>query len=92
MKFKVKYYDYDSNNTIEKDCFEFNCDTKENKFYFIPVDNPVKIYKSVIIDSPVTYFKYIDGGKFKFIVEGYQMIKNGGYWKTTTTITSIEED
>ena len=91
MKFKVSYYDYDSDNTIEKYCFEFNCDTKENKFSFIPVDNPVKIYKSVIIDSPVTYIGY-NNGKLKIVVEGYQMIKDSGYWKTETIITNIEED
>lgn len=88
MKFKVKYYDYDSDKTIEKDCFDFEYDTKENKFSFTPVDNPVKIYKSVVIDSPVTYIGYNDNEQV-ILVEGYQMIKDGGYWKTKTTITSV---
>ena len=64
---------------------------KENLFSFIPVDKPVKIYKSVIIDSPVTYIGY-NNGKLKIIVKGYQMTKDSGYWKTETIITNIEED
>ena len=91
MKFKVQYYDYDSDKSIEKDCFEISYDTKDNAFSFIPVDNPVKCYKSVIIDTPETYVGY-SNGKLKIIVKGYQYTKSGGYWKTTTTITSINED
>ena len=91
MKFKVKYYDYDSDNTIEKDCYDFDYETKDNAFAFTPVDNPVKIYKSVIIDSPVTYIGY-NNGKLKIIVKGYQMTKDSGYWKTETIITGVEEE
>ena len=94
MKFKVQYYDYDSVNTIEKDCFEFNCDTKENKFSFIPVDNPVKIYKTVVIDRPVVNIGYnsYNKDKLQIYVDGYQCVKSGGYWKTTTLIYENEND
>ena len=91
MKFKVQYYDYDSDKSIEKDCFQISYDTKDNRFSFIAVDNPVKFYKSVVIDSPVTYIGY-NNGKLKIVVEGYQMIKDGGYWKTKTIISGVEED
>lgn len=91
MKFKVQYYDYDSDKDIEKDCFQISYDTKDNQFSFIAVDNPVKHYKSVIIDSPVTYVGY-SNDKLKIVVEGYQMIKNNGYWKTKTIITGVEEE
>lgn len=90
MKFKVSYYDYDSDKVVEKDCFDFDYETKDNAFAFTPVDDPVKSYKSVIIDMPVTYIGY-NNGKLKIIVKGYQYTKSGGYWKTLTTITSIDE-
>ena len=50
MKFKVSYYDYEANKHLTKDCdrMEF----KDGNFSFYPVDNPVKIYKAVIIDHP----------------------------------------
>lgn len=88
MKFKVQYRDYDSDRVVEKDCIDINNDPKENQFSFTPVDNN---YKVVIIDRPSIHIGYFDGGKLKIVVEGYQMIKDGGYWKTTTTITSVYE-
>ena len=42
-------------------------------------------------NSQYVYIGY-NNGKLKIAVEGYQMIKDGGYWKTKTTITSVEED
>ena len=93
MKFKVKYYDYDSNNTIEKDCIDIIMNPKENQFSFTPVDNN---YKVVIIDRPSIHIGYLDSEyqdhKLKIVVEGYQMIKDSGYWKTKTIISNIEED
>jgi len=94
MKFKVQYYDYDSDKTIENDCFEFNYDTKDNQFSFIPVDNPVKIYKTVVIDRPVVNIGYnsYNKDKLQIYVDGYQCVKSGGYWKTTTLIYENEND
>ena len=42
MKFKVSYYDFDTDKHLTKDCdrMEF----KDGNFSFYPVDNPVKIY------------------------------------------------
>jgi hypothetical protein len=91
MKFKVKYYDYDSDKVVEKDCFDFDYEEPNKSFYFTPVDNPVKSYKSVVIDSPVAYIGY-NNGKLKILVEGYQYTKSGGYWKTKTIINSVYED
>ena len=50
MKFKVSYYDYDTDKHITKDCdrMEF----KDGYFSFYPVDNPVKIYRAVGISHP----------------------------------------
>jgi len=90
MKFKVTYYDYDSDKAVEKDCFDFDYKTN-NTFAFTPVDNPVKSYKSVVIDSPVAYIGY-NNGKLKILVEGYQYTKSGGYWKTKTIINSVYEE
>lgn len=92
MKFKVTYYDYDSDKVLEKDCFSFNYETKDNSFSFTPVDDPVKIYKAVTIDRSDMFIGYQDGNKrFKIVVDGYQYVKSGGYWKTKTTIESVYE-
>ena len=92
MKFKVQYYDIETDKVIEKDCFEFFYYGKEDKFSFIAVDNPVTGYKSTIIDRPAMNIGYMDYGKLEIVVEGYQMIKNCGYLKTKTTITSVEKE
>ena len=95
MKFKVTYYDYDSDKSIEKDCIAIDyAPSEENKFSFIPVDNPVKIYKTVVIDRPVVNIGYnsYNKDKLQIYVDGYQCVKSGGYWKTTTLIYENEND
>ena len=89
MKFKVSYYDYDTDKQITKDCdsMEF----KDGKFYFYPVDNPVKIYKAVVIDHPIVTI-HQNKDKLSISVEGYQYMKEGGCWRTTTTIENVRED
>ena len=82
----VSYYDYDTDKIVEKTCFSFDHDTKDDTFQFVPVDNPVKIYKTVVIDCPRVYTNWNDC-RFKMVVEGYQYTKSGGYWKTKTIIT-----
>jgi hypothetical protein len=89
MKFKVSYYDFDTDKHLTKDCdrMEF----KDGSFSFYPVDNPVKSYKSVSIDHPkVTIFQ--DSYCLKIIVTGYQCMRDGGYWRTETIIENIRED
>ena len=51
MKFKVSYYDYDSDKFVTKDCDRMNFSNGEFSFY--PVDNPCTIYKSISIDHPI---------------------------------------
>ena len=89
MKYKVSYYDYEANKHLTKDCdrMEF----KDGEFHFCPVDNPVKIYKSVIIDHPKVSI-HQNKDKLSISVEGYQCMKSGGYWKTNTTIENVRED
>ena len=89
MKFKVSYYDFDTDKHLTKDCdrMEF----KDGNFSFYPVDNPVKIYKAVVIDHPKVTI-YQDRDRMKIIVTGYQCMKDGDYWKTDTTFKSVKED
>ena len=90
MKFKVSYYDYDTDKYVTKDCdrMEF----KDGNFSFYPVDNPVKSYKAVIIDHPKVTI-YQDRDCMKIIVTGYQWSAyDGGYWRTETIIENVRED
>ena len=89
MKFKVSYYDYDTDKQLTKDCdrMEF----KDGEFHFYPVDNPVKIYKAVVIDHPIVTI-HQNKDKLSISVEGYQYMKEGGCWRTTTTIENVRED
>lgn len=89
MKFKVSYYDFDTDKHLTKDCdwMEF----KDGNFLFRPVDNPVKIYKSVSIDHPKVTI-YQDRDRMKIIITGYQCMKDGGYWRTDTTFENVRED
>ena len=89
MKFKVTYYDYDTDKSVTKDCdrMEF----KDGEFHFYPVDTPVKIYKSVIIDHPKVNV-YQNKDRIKIVVTGYQYMASGGYWKTDTTFENMRED
>jgi hypothetical protein len=89
MKFKVSYYDFDTDKHLTKDCDKM--EFKDGNFSFYPVDNPVKSYKSVSIDHPkVTIFQ--DSYRLKIIVTGYQCMRDGGYWRTETIIENIRED
>lgn len=89
MKFKVTYYDYDTDKRITKDCDKMVF--KDGKFSFYPVDNPVKIYKAVVIDHPIVSI-HQNKDKLSISVEGYQYIKDGGSWRTTTEIVNVIED
>lgn len=91
MKFKVSYYDIDSDKAVEKICFSFDHDTKSDSFEFVPVDDPVKSYKAVVIDHPHVYTGW-NNNRFRMVVEGYQYTKSGGYWKTKTKIESVYEE
>lgn len=91
MKFKVTYYDYDADKSVTKDCVEVNYNTTDKNFSFIPVDNPVKIYKAVIIDHPIVSIHQMDD-RIRICVSGYQCIKNGGHGKTNTIFESVREE
>lgn len=83
MKVTVNYYDFDEDKTVTKTCFQFN--NTVDDFSFIPIDNPVTIYKSVVIkDAKVSIF--YDDNKVTLRVNGWQYIKGGGYDQTQTTI------
>ena len=89
MKFKVSYYDYDTDKYVMKDCdrMEF----KDGNFSFYPVDNPVKIYRAVGISHPKVSI-YQNKDKLSIRVEGYQYMKEGGCWRTETIIENVRED
>ena len=86
MKFKVTYYDIDTDSTVTKNCESISdYKTTDESFSFCPVDDPPKIYKAVVIDRPtISIYQHKD--KIRIIVDGYQYMKSGGYWKTKTTI------
>jgi hypothetical protein len=89
MKFKVSYFDYDSDKFVTKDCdrMEF----KDGNFSFYPVDNPVKSYKSVVIDHPKVSI-HQDRDRMKMSIIGYQCTGEGGYERTETIIENVRED
>jgi hypothetical protein len=91
MKFKVTYYDIDTDKAVTKDCIHTDYNTVDKNFSFMPVDNPPRIYKSLIIDHPIVGIYQNEYG-LKIIVEGYQMVKSGGYWRTKTIIESVREE
>jgi hypothetical protein len=57
----------------------------------MPVDNPIKIYKSIIIDHPIFSVSQ-NTGFISISVVGYQYTKNGSYEKTTTKVENVRED
>jgi hypothetical protein len=91
MKYKVTYYDIDADGMSVKDCYDIDYNTVDDTFSFTPVDNPVKIYKTVIIDHPrVSIYQNTLG--MRITVKGYQYIRSGEYSKTITVITSVNEN
>ena len=89
MKFKVSYYDYDTDKFVTKDCDRMNFSNGE--FHFYPVDNPVKIYKAITIDHPKVSI-HQNNNRMKITITGYQCMKDGGYWRTETIIENVKED
>jgi hypothetical protein len=92
MKARVKYFDYELNEMVEKNCEDFYYTTSNMfEFEFMPVDDPVRIYKSVVIIRPKIMINYRkEYNELNLMVDGFQYTKNG-YSLTTTTIT-IKED
>ena len=84
-KITVNYYDIETDQTVEKNCLDIIYDQSDNQFSFTPVDDPPRIYKAVVIDRPVVQI-YQNDRNVRIIVEGYQYMKSGGYYKTKTTI------
>jgi hypothetical protein len=91
MKFKATYYDYETGKSVTKNCIAITYETMDKSFSFTPVDDPVRIYKTVTVDHPRVSVYQNDRG-IKIIVDGYQCVKEGGYWRTTTVIESVPED
>ena len=89
MKYKVSYYDYEANKHLTKDCDRM--DFKDGYFSFYPVDNPVKIYRAVGISHPKVSI-HQNKDKLSIRVEGYQYMKDGDCWRTTTIIENARED
>lgn len=83
---KVSYYDYDTDQVVEKNCIDIIFDQEDDTtFAFTPVDDPPRIYKSVVIDRPLIKI-YQNDRRVRIIVKGYQYMKSGGSWETQTTI------
>jgi hypothetical protein len=60
-------------------------------FEFMPVDDPIKIYKSIIIDHPIFSVSQNNTGFISISVVGYQYTKNGFYEKTTTKVENVRD-
>jgi hypothetical protein len=60
-------------------------------FEFMPVDDPIKIYKSIIIDHPIFSVSQNNTGFISISVVGYQCTKNGFYEKTTTKVENVRD-
>jgi hypothetical protein len=91
MKFKVSYYDYDSDKYVTKDCDRMDFSNGDYQFSFYPVDNPVKIYKGIGIDHPKVSI-HQNNDRIKIHITGYQYTGEGGYEKTETIIENVRED
>lgn len=87
----MTYYDIDTDSSLTKDCWDIAYNDVDENFSFTPVDNPVKIYKSVIIDHPKVSIYQNDKG-LRITVRGYQYLKSGGYGKTLTVIENVKEE
>ncbi len=90
----VQYYDIDQDKLVEKELHSMEYGWENVFFSFVPIDNPPKIYKSVIIQHPVIKMvKHADGDNILTIyVTGWQCVKSGGYSKTVTTIRIVETE
>jgi len=94
MKYKVTYYDYDSDSYLTKELYWMA--SYRGSFDFVPVgDGPKENWKGFkenwkgfsISGSGVNVF-YNDKG-MNITVDGFQEMKSGGYGKTTTVIQSV---
>lgn len=93
MKWKVRYYDIDSDSSVEKQCVHVFFGHGQSSFEFTPVDNPPRIYKAVVISHPhISMYMHPGNNTMKITVVGYQYTKHGGYAQTTTHIESYEEN
>ena len=87
MKYKVTYYDYDSDSYLEKDLYWMA--SYRGTFDFVPVsDGPKENWKGFHIDGSGVNLFYNDKG-LTITVDGFQEMKSGGYGKTTTLIQSV---
>ena len=89
MKFKVSYYDYNTDKNVTKECYRMSF--YDGVFEFMPVDDPIKIYKSIIIDHPIFSVSQNNTGFISISVVGYQCTKNGFYEKTTTKVENVRD-
>ena len=90
MKHKVTYYDYDSDKYLTKDLYWMA--SYRGSFDFVPVDDgPKENWKGLSIDGSGVNVFYNDKG-MHITVDGFQLMKSGGYGKTTTYIQSVIQD
>jgi hypothetical protein len=89
MKFKVSYYDYDSDQYVTKDCDRM--DFSNGEFYFSPVQIILLRFIRVlgIDDRKVSIHQNND--RIKIHITGYQYIMGeGGYERTETIIENVK--
>lgn len=86
MNICVTYYDIETDKKVTKKCLSFSFNGYEpDDFMFMPVDDPVTIYKLVTISHPIISCNHNDNYT-QIIVCGYQQMKAGGMSRTTTII------
>ena len=87
MKYKVTYYDYDSDSYLTKELYWMA--SYRGSFDFVPVgDGPKENWKGFSISGSGVNVFYNDKG-LNITVDGFQEMKSGGYSKTTTLIQSV---
>jgi hypothetical protein len=90
MKYKVTYYDYDSDKYLTKDLYWMA--SHKGSFDFVPiVDGPKENWKGVSLYGCEISMVCNDKG-VTITVEGFQQKNGGGYCKTITVAKSVIED
>lgn len=84
MNLQVSYDDPDSGDRLTKICLDFHYESGDSKLEFMPVDDPVKIYKTHVIYHPIIKIDY-RRDSLRLDIDGFCYIK-GEYIKSLVII------
>ena len=88
MKFKVSYYDFDTDKYIKQDFDRINF-YSNGELYLYSL-NPYKCHKVVISNSKISFDQ--DNDRMNMRIKGYQYLGEGNYKITETIIENVRED